>query len=93
MKFGEEPDETVRRELLEETGLSVQETRLLLVESSKEIHQLCLTYLCTGVSGSFVPNDEVLEIGYFDTHHLPDVFQEHRITIERAMAILKIETG
>ena len=93
LKFGEDPADAVRRELLEETGLSVQETRLLLVESSKEIHQLSLTYLGTGVSGAFVSNEEVSEIRYFDTHHLPDFFQEHRTTIERALAILKDEAG
>jgi len=93
LKFGEDPAEAARRELLEETGLTVQETRLLLVENSKEFHQLSLTYLCTGVSGAFVPNVEVLEIRYFDTHHLPDFFQEHCKTIERALAVLKAEAG
>jgi len=91
LKFSEDPADAVCRELLEETGLSVQEIRLLLVESSKEIHHLSLTFLCTGVSGAFVPNEEVSEICYFDTHNLPDFFQEHRITIERALAILKAE--
>lgn len=91
LNFGEDPVDAVRRELMEETGLSVQETRLLLVESSKEIHHLSLTYLCTGVSGMFVPNEEVSEIRYFDTNNLPDFFQEHLITIERTLAILKAE--
>jgi 8-oxo-dGTP diphosphatase len=92
LKFGEDPAEAVRRELLEETGLSVQTIRLLLVESSREIHQISLTYLCAGVSGTFVENEEVSEIRYFDTDALPDFFQEHRLTIERALAILNSET-
>ena len=92
MKFGEDPAEAVRRERLEETGFSVQKTRLLLADSSREIHQISLTFLCTGVSGVFVPNEEVLEIRYFDTEALPDFFQEHRLTIERALAILNSET-
>ncbi len=91
LKFGEDPVDAVRRELLEETGLSVQETRLLLVESSKEIHLLSLTYLCTGVSGTFVPNEEVSSIRYFDKGELPDVFQEHRATIEKCLTILNSE--
>jgi ADP-ribose pyrophosphatase YjhB (NUDIX family) len=91
LKFGEDPVDAVRRELLEETGLSVQETRLLLVESSKEIHLLSLTYLCTGVSGTFVPNEEVSSIRYFDKGELPDVFQEHRATIDKCLAILNSE--
>ena len=52
LKSGEDPVDGIKREIREETGLTVQEVRLLLVESSKEIHQLALTYLCTGVSGT-----------------------------------------
>jgi 8-oxo-dGTP diphosphatase len=91
LNFGEDPVDAVRRELYEETGLSVQSTRLLLTENSRESHLFSLTYLCTGVSGTFIPNDEVSEVSYFDTDKLPDFFQEHRQTIDRALAILNSE--
>jgi len=87
---GDEVD-AVRRELWEETGLSVQATRLLLIESSKEIHKVGLTYLCTGASGTFIPNDEVSVIQYFDTGALPVFPLEQKVTIEKALAILKSE--
>ena len=88
LKFGEDPVDAVKREVLEETGLTVEDAELLLVESSKEIRHIALTYLCTGVSGTFVPNDEVSAICYFDTDRLPDFFREHRVTIEKCLAIL-----
>ena len=88
IQFGEDPAEAVRRELREETGLSAQTTRLILLESSKEIHKLTLTYLCTGISGTFSPSDEVSMIEYFNTGALPDMSQEQRMTIEKALAIL-----
>ena len=88
LKFGEDPVDGVRREILEETGLSVQDARLLLAESSREIHQVTLTYLCTGTRGSFAPNEEVASIRYFDTNNLPDFFQEHRATIDKCLMIL-----
>jgi ADP-ribose pyrophosphatase YjhB (NUDIX family) len=91
LKPGEDPLDGVRREIREETGLRVQDVRLLLVESSKEIHQVALTYLCSGVSGTFVPNDEVKGIRYIDTGKLPDFFHEHRLTIEKCLAILNSE--
>ncbi len=90
LKFGEDPVEAIKREILEETGLMVQECRLLLVENSTEIHHVALTYLCTGVSGTFVPNEEVSRIQYFDTDKLPGFFEEHRVTIEKCLAILNL---
>jgi len=90
--FGEDPAEAVRRELCEETSLTVQATRLLLVESSKEVRKVSLTYLCTGVSGSFIPSDEVSAIRYFDTEALPELSLEQQITVEKCLAILKNES-
>jgi 8-oxo-dGTP diphosphatase len=91
IKFGEDPADAVRRELREETGLSVQDTRLLLVESSQMIRKVGLTYLCTGLSGTFTPNDEVSMIQYFDTGALPAVSHEQQATLEKVLAILKTE--
>ena len=91
LKYGEDPADGVRREILEETGLTVQDARLLLVENSTIIHQVSLTYLCTGASGTFVANEEVASIRYFETGQLPDFFPEHRATIEKSLAILNSE--
>ncbi len=92
IKFGEDPAEAVRRELREETGLSVRETRLLLVESSQETRKVSLTYLCTSVSGTFTPSDEVSTIQYFDSGALPAITSEQQVTIEKALASLHSET-
>ena len=93
IKFGEDPAEAVRRELVEETGLSVQATRLLLIENSKEIRKVTLTYLCTGVSGTFIPSDEVSTLRYFDIDALPDLSIEQQTTIDKALAILQKESS
>jgi 8-oxo-dGTP diphosphatase len=89
IKFGEPPDEAVRRELREETGLSVQATRLLLIENSKQVRKVGLTYHCTGLSGTFQASEEVSMIQYFDIGALPDVPMDQQITIEKALAVLK----
>jgi ADP-ribose pyrophosphatase YjhB (NUDIX family) len=91
IKFGEDPADAVCRELQEETGLSVQQTRLLLVENSREFRKISLTYLCTGASGTFIPNEEVSVIQYFDTGALPAFSREEQATIEKALIILKTE--
>lgn len=92
IKFGEDPVAALHRELGEETGLSVQGARLLLVENSHEVRQVRLTYLCSGVGGTFMTSDEVVRIQYFDPDQLPDFSPEHRATIDRALATLKSES-
>jgi hypothetical protein len=51
-----------------------------------------VTYLCTGVSGTFIPSDEVSAIRYFDINALPDLSTDQQITIQKALAILKNES-
>jgi 8-oxo-dGTP diphosphatase len=91
LKVGEDPEVGIRREVYEETGLAIDSVRLILVENSKEIHHISLTYLCKGATGIFTPNDEVARIEYFDTDRLPGFFKEQGITIERALKILEIK--
>ncbi len=89
--FGEEPAEAVQRELREETGLSMQAARLLMVENSREAHRMALTFLCSGIGGKFIPSDEVSAIRYFDIEFLPELSREQQATIDKALEILKTE--
>jgi 8-oxo-dGTP diphosphatase len=91
IKFGEDPSDALRRELREETGFSVNAARLLLVEGSTEVRKVSLTYLCTGISGPFLPNEEVSMIQYFDAGALPVIPGAELLTIQKALAILKAE--
>ncbi len=88
LHFGEDPVEGIRRELKEETGLEAGEVKLLLVENSRQMKHLALTYLCTDVHGTFTPSDEVASIRYFDQDALPTFFAEDRETIEKCIALV-----
>jgi ADP-ribose pyrophosphatase YjhB (NUDIX family) len=89
LKFGEDPAEGVKRELYEETGLRAEGVRLLLVENSDVIHHIGLVYLCSGVSGRFVPNEEVASMRYFDLAALPEFPEMQRRTIDLILETLK----
>lgn len=93
IKSGEDPADSVRRELWEETGLSVQGTRLLMAENLSQERRILLTYLCKQVGGTFIPNEEVSMIQYFDIGELPALPTEELVTIEKVLTILKTEEG
>jgi hypothetical protein len=56
------------------------------------MRKVTLTYLCSGVSGTFVPSDEVSAIRYFDRRALPELSREQLTTIEKALAIIDNES-
>jgi len=91
LKFGEDPVEGIKREVREETGLTVKDARLLLAENSTEIHHVAITYLCTCSQGRFVPNDEVYSIRYFEPNARPHFSKEHSATIQKCLVILNSE--
>ena len=76
---GETAEETVRREMLEETKLEVRVERLLLDKpphpSDNSPYKQILTYLCTPLGGEAAPGVEpenpseewvILDVGWFD---------------------------
>lgn len=93
LKFGEDPVEAIRREVREETSLLVQEVELLFAVNSTEIRQVNLVYLCKGVSGLFISNEEVSQCRYFDLNTLPDFRPIHGRVVYRTLAFLGLESG
>ena len=72
LDYGESPEDAVVRELLEETGFTIEIEKFLLVRSWLP-DRLGMYYLCTITNGEFRPSDEVSELGYFSIGDLPDV--------------------
>ena len=67
----EQPEDGVKREFFEESGITIEIDRLLLAEGSKLFKHVTLIYLCRIVSGEFRPSYEVSEMKYFDVNDLP----------------------
>lgn len=83
MEIGESAEETARRELLEETGLKVDELELFDVFSGRdlyykyptgeEVYNVTIVYLGKGTNGSIQLEDgEHMDFCYFDLAEIPD---------------------
>lgn len=75
---GEHPEEAVRRELREETGLEIRILGLLgifmdaYVYGSVEDHTLNLYYLAEPIGGDPWPGSDAASLGWFGKDELPD---------------------
>ena len=72
LDYGESPEDAVKREVWEETGLIVEIKRFLLVKTWSP-DRVGMYYLCEITGGEIHPTDEVSEADYFSLDELPDV--------------------
>ena len=99
MDIGESVEETVVREVLEETGLTVRVKRLIGVYSDPRqyaiacypggdvVHAVVTSFECERVSGELQPSSESLNLRYFPTGALPKKMMKiHRLQVEDAVS-------
>jgi 8-oxo-dGTP diphosphatase len=72
LEYGETAEESLLREIWEETSLQIEIERFLFVKTWAP-DRIGLYYLCRVTNGEFHPSDEVSEFGYFSPDDLPDV--------------------
>ena len=97
-ELGEEAEETARRELLEETGLTARCLELFGVFSGEDMHYVYpngdevynvdIVYICRDHSGELTPQEgEVDELRFFDADRLPEnISPPSRRPLERWLA-------
>jgi len=82
VRRGEAPEDAVVREILEETGLTVEVARPLTVQPESPVH-LTVVYAARVAGGSFRPSPEVSEVRFLEPGLYPDGLREdHRALIE-----------
>ncbi len=90
---GEEPAETVVREVWEETGVHVVPERIVGVycqppvryPNGDEVTYLSVSFLCRAVGGeAHVHDDESLEVRYYAPDKLPPLNPSHHLCVDLA---------
>ena len=92
MEIGERAQDTVRREIREETGLEVEIGDLVGIYTCPELveypntdkcQMVTQVFVCRSIGGQLkIDGDETLELTYFHKEDRPKLFREH---LERAM--------
>ena len=82
----EEPNQSAAREVLDETGLTIDGLRLLeALAPGHSINVIILFYLATSAIGKLIAGDDASDVGSFKENRLPEnvAFQHHRTMIAR----------
>jgi ADP-ribose pyrophosphatase YjhB (NUDIX family) len=88
LELGEDPEEGIRREVREETGLEVRVEKLLCAESAPTNHHISLIYLCKIIGGLFRPNYEISQTRFFSLDAMPSLLPTEQALIKRVLDIL-----
>lgn len=87
----ENPADTVVRELLEETGLTVEVVAPLMVEHGSVANHLDLAYLCRlKQDGEVLLSSEILAYRWAALDDLPSMRRFHYEAIQRAMRVREV---
>jgi 8-oxo-dGTP diphosphatase len=72
MGRNEQPEACIQRELLEETGFTIEVESLVVARTQRKLPSVDLLYRARITGGSFASNAEVSEVRYFPVSALPD---------------------
>jgi ADP-ribose pyrophosphatase YjhB (NUDIX family) len=75
LKYGEDADQAIKRELQEEAGFTIHVKKPLLIGRSKEYPRIDLVFLCEYRQGEFRPSAEVSEAHFFEIEALSQLLK------------------
>jgi 8-oxo-dGTP diphosphatase len=73
VELDEDPRDTVRREVLEETGVTVEPVQLTGVYKNMRLGVVSLVFRCRAMSGAAQPTAEATEVAWLDSTQVIEV--------------------
>jgi 8-oxo-dGTP diphosphatase len=70
MSVGEQPEETIRRELREETGIELEDLRMFRIRTLERHVEILFSAVAVGEAS--VLSREILDLGWFDVEAMPE---------------------
>lgn len=93
VEYGEKVEESVVREVLEETGLKTKITNLVGVYSDPNRdprgHTVTVVYLLELLEGSLKGGDDANDAKFFDINDLPELSFDHDVIINDVIRMVK----
>jgi len=89
-EINESPQQSVEREIFEETGLNVEIISIIDVlhvlagEYNQPHTYYQIMYHCEQISGTLTPSDETSDVGFFKIEEIKDWHRNHKQIAERA---------
>ena len=90
MERGEGPEETLKRELVEEIGLQVTIRRPLLVRRKNGYEHLDMAFLCEPQGEVHEVSAELLRFQWFRPDELPPLSDFHTQAVEEALRVFEV---
>jgi ADP-ribose pyrophosphatase YjhB (NUDIX family) len=90
LEVGENPEDGIKREVSEETGLEVQVEKLLCAERAPSTRHISLIYLCKIIGGTFQPNYEISQTRFFNLDKMPNLLATEQALVERVVGMLSL---
>jgi NAD+ diphosphatase len=86
MAAGEQPEETLRRELIEEVGLEVEKVKLFITRAFKVPQQVEIVFTARAVGDTNELNFEIQKAAWFFPKELPNELPKDQVQlIKRAL--------
>jgi len=86
LKFGEQPEDALRRELREEIALEIRELRIAFVRSLQRYNQVEIIFCCSTENQPHLQNHEISQAAWFAPDAFPpELSDDQRELIQRAL--------